>query len=147
MAAAGAILEGLPFVRDQLAGLLPREIKAVLRRSTAKIAANVRNDIRAHAPRQTGNLKKAITSRRRRGTRDQIEAAVFITHGPSVRRDAFYWHFLEYGTVNIRAQPFVVPAAERARSTYRSELRGEIRRQVIRQLERRAQRQRLRSGR
>ena len=106
MAVKGAIVEGMDFVKDQLTGFLPRESKAILRRTTAKIAANIRNDMRANAPRRDGTLRRAIVSKRRRGSKDSIEAAVFITRGKEARHDAFYWYFLEYGTKHSAAKPF-----------------------------------------
>ncbi len=137
MAVAGAMVLGMDFVREQLEDFLPRESVAILRRSTVKIAASVRNDMRRHAPRITGTLRRAIVSKRERGTRDSIEAAVYITKGSDAKHDAFYWHIVD------AAEPFVTPAIERARSTYRKDIGKEVDRQVIKQLEKRAKRQRL----
>ena len=75
MAVAGAIVDGMDFVRDQLKGFLPRETNAILRRTTAKIAAKIRNDMRRGAPRRGGKLRRAIVSKRKRGSRDSIEAS------------------------------------------------------------------------
>lgn len=136
-------VEGMEFLRDQLEQFLPRESTAVLRRTTQKIAAKVRDEIRARAPEATGNLRKAIVSKRDRGTRDSIEASVHITHGKQAKHDAFYWHMLEYGTAHSAARPFVTPVYEQARSTYREDLSRELDAQVIKQLETRAKRQRV----
>lgn len=143
MAVAGAMVLGMGFVRTQLKEFLPRESVAILRRSTVKIAARVRNDMRRNAPRDEGTLRRAIVSKRQRGTRDSIEAAVWITKGPGSKWDAYYWHMVEYGTQHSAAKPFAGPAAERARSTYRKDIGEEVDRQVIKQLEKRAKRQRL----
>lgn len=143
MAVAGAMIQGMDFVRDQLEGFLPRESVAILRRTTVKIAANVRNDMRRNAPRRDGTLRRAIVSKRRRGTRDSIEAGVFITRGREAKHDAFYWYFVEYGTQHSVAKPFAAPAVERARASYRSDISKEVDRQVIKQLEKRAKRQRV----
>ncbi len=140
MAVAGAMVQGMDFVREQLEDFLPRESVAIMRRTTVKIAASVRNDIRLHAPRQSGTLRRAVISKRRRGTRDSIEAAVFITMGPGAKHDAYYWYWVEYGTSHSAAKPFVAPAVERARATYRKDIGEEVDRQVIKQLEKRAKR-------
>lgn len=139
----GAIVLGMDFVHDQLVSFLPRESTAILRRTMTKIAANIRNDIRAGAERKSGTLRRAVVSKRQRGTRDQIEAAVHITKGNAAKHDAFYWHMVEFGTAHSDPKPFIVPAIERARATYRKDLGDELGRQIVKQLEKRAKRQRL----
>jgi HK97 gp10 family phage protein len=140
----GAIVLGLDFVQEQLTGFLPREMTAILRRSMAKIAANIRKDMRSGAPRgAVGTLRRAIVSKRDRGSRDSIEASVHITKGREAKNDAFYWHMVEFGTEHSAPKPFIVPAIERAKASYRSDLSSEINRQVIKQLEKRAKKQRL----
>lgn len=139
--ASGAIVLGMDFVTEQLTGFLPREMVAVMRRTMTKIAANIRKDIKSHAPVRFGTLRRAVVSKRKRGTRDSIEAAVYITKGSGAKNDAFYWHMVEYGTQHSAAKPFIGPAIERAKATYRKDVADEVDRQVIKQLEKRARRQ------
>ena len=62
---------------------------------------------------RTGRLKRAIsTSARGLNGRVLIEPK------------AFYWRFVEYGTVNMAAQPFVRPAAEAEAPHYLERMRG-----------------------
>lgn len=144
MAAGRAILVGSAFVRAQLKEFLPKESTAILRRATAAIARNVRDDIRSNAPRRTGTLRKAVVAKRQRGKKNRmIEAAVFITKGNDAKHDAFYWHMVEYGTQTAPARPFVTPAVERAREFYQEKLDFELSSQIRKQLEIRAKRQRL----
>jgi HK97 gp10 family phage protein len=58
--------------------------------------------------RRSGLLERSIAYSvdKRRGT-----AKVGITEGP-----AFYGHFVEFGTVNMSARPFMIPAVEAERS-------------------------------
>ena len=36
-----------------------------------------------------------------------------VEHGKDAKNDAWYWHFIEYGTVNgIAAKPFMQPAID-----------------------------------
>lgn len=147
MTGTGARIDGLDFLKDQLEGFLPRETTAILRRTVTKIAAQVRNDIRAAAPKDTGTLRKAIRSKRNRGTRDEVEAGVYITTGKGAKHNAFYWHWIEFGTQRLPARPFVAPAAEKARAGYREALKSEVGRQVIKQLENRAKAQARRAAR
>lgn len=144
MSAAGVSVEGLDFVREQLEGLLPREAKAVLRRTVTKIAADVRDDMRRNAPKLSGVLRRAIRSKRERGGRDDVLAAVYITKGKGAKADAFYWHMVEFGTPTASAKPFAGPAIERARAGYQQALKSEVGRQVIKQIEKRAKTQRIR---
>ena len=105
---------------EELKGILnelaPREANNLMRRATYDMAKDLREDVRAGAPEKTGTLKKAITASRKRGTPGSIEAAVEITKGKSARNDAWYWHFVEFGTRLRAAKPFIIPAAERMRS-------------------------------
>jgi HK97 gp10 family phage protein len=144
MADAAVTLIGLDFVNEQLKDFLPRETTAILRRTMTRIAAKVRKGMRARAPRQEGTLRRAIVSKRRRGTRDSIEAGVFITKGSDAKHDAFYWHMVAFGTQHSPAQDFVTPVVEEARSTFKRDVGSEVGRQVTKQLVKRAKRQRLR---
>ncbi len=142
MTATGVTIEGLDFVREQLEDFLPREAEAILRRTVTKIAANVRDDIRKTAPKLTGTLRRAVRSRRERGSKGEVLAAVYITKGKGAKADAFYWHMVEFGTRTSPARPFIGPAVERARAGYAEALKSEVGRQVIKQLEKRAAKQR-----
>jgi HK97 gp10 family phage protein len=139
---AGVTIEGLDFVREQIEGFLPREAEAILRRTVTRIAATVRDDIRANAPKVTGILHRAIRSRRERGNRGEVLASVYITKGKGAKADAWYWHLVEFGSRTARAKPFIGPAVERARAGYVAALKSEVGRQVINQLEKRAKAQR-----
>lgn len=144
MAAAKTIIQGMGFVRKQLREFLPKESTAIMRRATVAIARNVRDDIKSNAPRRTGTLRRAIVAKRQRGKKNRlVEAAVFITRGSAAKHDAFYWFFVEYGTQEADARPFVAPAIERARAFYREKLDFELSRQIGRQMDIRAKRQRL----
>lgn len=133
-------IEGLEELKDTLGDFLPREANNILRRTITKVAANIRDDMRKEAPKDEGVLRKAITSRRNRGTPDSIEAGVYITHGKKVRNSAWYWHFLEYGTVNHPADPFIYPTAEEWRGKISDSFRHELGPQIEREVEKRAKR-------
>src|SRR5690606_12363452 len=141
----GAVLHGIGFVRKQLKDFTPRESKAILRRTTAGIAADVRDKMRAAVPVRTRTLKKAIVSKRLRGSKDSVEAGVQITHGRSAKHDAFYWRFVEFGTQHHAAQPFVTPDYEEMRVNYRKIFKREFLGQVKKQLAKQAKAQGVRS--
>jgi HK97 gp10 family phage protein len=137
----GAMIHGIGFVKKQFEDFTPNESKAILRRTTAGIAADVRDKMRAAVPVRTRTLKKAIVSKRLRGGRDSVEAGVQITHGRSAKHDAFYWRFVEFGTQNMEAQPFITPAYEEMRVSYRKIFKKEFLEQLQKQLAKRAKAQ------
>ncbi len=86
----------------------------------------------ARAPERTGKLKKnvvVLTQRSRR--RGEITSGVHIrgrnmrtgnsdnTMKASDPRNAFYWRFVEMGTVNMPPHPFVRPAFDVRRAGHR----------------------------
>lgn len=78
--------------------LVKDELSDVVAATTFAIAQGVR----ARVPRgATGILAGSIASSSR-GMNGHVDIGV----------DAFYWHFLEYGTVKMPAKPFIRPAAE-----------------------------------
>jgi len=110
---------GAEELKEKLTELIPRESKNLLRRVTLDMAKDLRDEIRPAAPVETGTLQKAIVAKRDRGTRESIEASVTITKGKSATHDAWYWHFIEFGTVFHAAQPFIIPATEKFRGKLR----------------------------
>src|SRR5690625_681967 len=108
-------IEGLDAVSDVLAKVGPREARNLLRNTVHAVAGQIRNDMRARAPKDEGTLRKAITSKRERMRGGVVASNVTITHGKAVRHNAFYWHMVEYGTVKDQAQPFITPSVEAMR--------------------------------
>ena len=134
----GVRVEGMEQLRQQLGKLLPNEAHAAARRAVTKLAAKLRAEIKRSAPVDTGVLMGAVRSRRERGERDVAVASVYITKGKAAKLDAWYWHFIEFGTVTQAARPFITPALVRLRATLGRELGEEIIRQVARQLRKKA---------
>lgn len=129
-----ARIEGMEELNKQLKQFLPRVAINIARRTTHRISAAIRDELRKAAPKVTGTLQKAITNKRERGNPNQVESAVYITHGKSARYDAWYWRFVEYGTTKLSAKPFIGPVVERWRPIYRKELEAELRKQIAREL-------------
>ncbi len=115
-------LTGFKEFADALRKLGPRVAKNNLRRAVSAGAALVRNEARATAPVDTGELKKDIQMKREKDQRDGPLAAkfsVFVRSGKKSRlsgaardvdKDSFYWKFVEFGTSKMAAQPFLEPA-------------------------------------
>lgn len=70
-------------------------VSGVIATSTFSVAARMRQS----APARTGKLSASITS-----DATGLRGRVFI--------GAYYWHFIEFGTVRMPARPFVRPAVE-----------------------------------
>ena len=114
---------GLQDIARDLQTLSKAENNKVLRDSTRAGAEVLRQEVIDRAPEQTGKLKKnvvVVTQKSRR--RGEISSGVHIrgvnpqtgnsdnTMKASNRRNAFYWRFVELGTSNMPAHPFVRPA-------------------------------------
>lgn len=100
MAGFSITLEGMDVVQESLRRV-PDETRAALTDIIAKTAFASQQRMIAGAPRGlTGRLKASITARSR-GLSGFVEI-----------RDAYYWRFVESGTVRMPARPFVRPARE-----------------------------------
>ena len=139
--AKSLIVEGLAGVEKTLGVLAPRESRNLSRRLVVKIAALVRNDVRAAAravvTRRTGRLFKAIRSKREKGGPDVFEASVTIHLKAGGAPTAPHWHLIEFGTVNQGPQPFIGPTVKEWEPKLPRVYREEFGRQLERQLAKR----------
>jgi len=84
----------------------PKIQKNVMVGSTRAAANAVRDEIRSRTPVKTGSLKKGIVSRKRRSAPQIIKFSVEPIG--QVNPEKARW--LEYGTVKMKAKPFIRPA-------------------------------------
>ncbi|MBA8057529.1 MULTISPECIES: HK97-gp10 family putative phage morphogenesis protein [unclassified Citrobacter] len=114
---------GLNVIAKDLEALSRAENNKVLRDATRAGAEVLKAEVIARAPVRTGKLKKnvvVVTQKSRR--RGEISSGVHIrgvnprtgnsdnTMKANNPRNAFYWRFVEMGTVNMPPHPFVRPA-------------------------------------
>ena len=114
---------GLNDIAKDLEALSRAENNKVLRDATRAGAEVLKEEVIARAPVRTGKLKKnvvVVTQKSRR--RGEISSGIHIrgrnmrtgnsdnSMKASDRRNAFYWRFVEMGTVNMPPHPFVRPA-------------------------------------
>jgi HK97 gp10 family phage protein len=82
----------------------PKELKRwssdAVRQSTWAIA----DKMRRRAPVRSGTLLTSIDAK--------VPVSTGLIGRVEIQGDAFYWRFLEYGTIHMKARPFVRPAAE-----------------------------------
>ena len=89
--------------------LVRERLKDVIARATFRLG----NAIKTGAPRDTGTLQRSITWRAS-GLNGSVEIGI----------DAFYWHYLEYGTVKLAARPFIRPAGEAEQPNFERDVIG-----------------------
>jgi HK97 gp10 family phage protein len=130
----GARIIGLEDLQETLLQVMPREAKNILRRTTYQLATKVRDGVKAKAPVHTGNLKRSIKAKRDRGTKTNIAASVIADRGGGRSGKGYHSHFLEFGTVKMQAQPFIVPTVEAMRpevtEMYRTEFGVQFEREM-----------------
>lgn len=114
---------GLNDIAKDLEALSRAENNKVLRDATRAGAEVLKEEVIARAPVRTGKLKKnvvVVTQKSRR--HGDISSGVHIrgvnprtgnsdnTMKASNPRNAFYWRFVEMGTINMPPHPFIRPA-------------------------------------
>lgn len=127
-------VEGIGEVSEVLSQLAPKHAIALLRSTVDGIAREVAKDIKAHAPVDTGKLKKSIKAKRRKQRRANVATDVVTSQ--------WYWRFPEYVQRDGTNKAYVRPAAMRAESnignTFRTQFVARFRRAITRELQRRA---------
>ncbi|HJV73167.1 MAG TPA: HK97-gp10 family putative phage morphogenesis protein [Noviherbaspirillum sp.] len=116
-------LSGFRELAAAMRELPERVARNTLRRATSSAAAIIRNEARAKAPVDTGEMRRDIQIKRERDTKGEMSAkySVFVRSGKKsrlsgksrdVQKDSYYWRFVEFGTAKMAAQPFMRPAFE-----------------------------------
>jgi len=133
-------IEGLDDVSNILDRIAPRAAKNLIRATVHAYAGRVAKKIKQKAPVRKGILKKAIKTKRRRGRQGMVQSDVIITHGANARNDAFYWRFIEYGTLDQSEKPFIRPAIQEVNLNRNNILIQEFGKKLERQITSRARR-------
>ncbi len=113
---------GLLDLSNDLAALSKAENRKVMRDSTRAAAKVFKDEAVKRAPQRTGKMKKNIVVLTQRDRNGDISSGVHV-RGTNPRtgnsdnsmkasnaRNAFYWRFVELGTSNMTAIPFIRPA-------------------------------------
>lgn len=74
-------------------------------------AAVIRNEAKARVPKRTGNLKKSIIVMKRKSEGYGV-IRYSVTPSKKGKHSGWYAHFIEFGTVNQSAKPFLRPALD-----------------------------------
>jgi len=102
-------ITGIEKFRKMTKDLAPRQARNLARATVQGVATEVAKQMRKKAPKDDGTLRKAIKARRRKMQGDVAMSDVRIEHGKGSKNDAWYWHFIEFGTQKNSAQPFIQP--------------------------------------
>jgi HK97 gp10 family phage protein len=126
-------IKGLSELSAALKELPLRIARNALRQSVARGAVVIRDEAKAKAPVSSGpsapgdtlpgTLKRSIVIKhdRERSTPTSQTYVVAVRHGKQYRnqgkkgnrsQDAYYWRWVEFGTVKMSARPFMRPAFE-----------------------------------
>lgn len=117
---------GLDALENVLAEIAPKQAQNLMRATVYSVASKVGKSAKKKAPKKTGNLRKAIKTKRKKSPPDRPVSEVSVEHGKNAKSDAFYWHFHEYGTSKMQATPFILPAKEEVLSNATALLREEF---------------------
>lgn len=99
-----AIRQGIVLVRTTIKATAPQ-------RSTTGAKRGVRKGQKQTRP---GRLRRLVRVRARRGKRGYLKVSLFYpTEGTSDNpKNAFYWRFVEFGTINQPANPYIQRAVD-----------------------------------
>jgi HK97 gp10 family phage protein len=140
----GVKIEGMKEAQEMLKGVMPREARNIMRRTTFKVAGVVRQEIRDKAPVLTGNLKRSIKAKRDRGTKNTFSSTVYVDRSGGRSGRGYHWHLVEFGARGgeMPAQPFVVPTIEAFRPKANQMFSAEFGPQFEKELAKRAKKKR-----
>lgn len=101
--------DDLAKVMEQFA---PRIANNLMRTVVHGVASDITKEAKSRVPKRTGNLRRSLKTKRRRGKPGKPVSEVLAESG-NVKNDGFYWRFVEYGTQNgSPEQPFMRPARD-----------------------------------
>jgi HK97 gp10 family phage protein len=104
---------GADDIAKVLSQFAPRVANNLAKAVIHGVAGEITKKAKAKVPTKTGNLKKALKTKRRRGKPGQPVSDVIVSQGKSAKNDGFYWRFVEYGTqTGSKEQPFIRPAKD-----------------------------------
>lgn len=147
---AGIQVLGINELLGELEDIGERQTTNVMRSSTHALASSSAKEMKQSAPvlkevvvvskkgkkvRKKGVTKNAIKAQRRKPKNGKFISDVVITEGKKAKFDAWYWHFVEYGTLHNKPQNFVEPVKSKYRAKAPQNLKEEFQRRVVKKLQ------------
>lgn len=100
---------GLDDVNRILKKLAPKYARNLARSTVQAVASEIAKEVKRKAPKDEGNLKRAIKAQRKKSPPFAPRSAVVVEKGGGAKNDGWYWHFVEFGTVKKSERPFFLP--------------------------------------
>lgn len=149
---------GLKEIKATLDRLPERLGEKVMRAALRAGAQVIRKDAQARAPvlkkpkwgRKPGTVRNAITIRRSKRDKYGVYLSVKGLSGKQIKLfkggkvnkkaaynpdDPWYWHFLEFGTANMPAHPFLRPAFEAQKFAALRKFEAHCQKRIVREAE------------
>lgn len=121
--------------------IAPRQARNLSRSTTQAVASEIAKRMKRKAPRDEGDLRKAIKAKRRRMRGDTAISDVRVEHGARAKHDAWYWWFVEAGTRRQSAQPYMRPTVQKIEGEIPMIYQAEFAKRLQKQLEKNAKAQ------
>lgn len=100
-------------LQDKLQALSAKIAKKAMSKAARKAMSIVRDEVKADAPVDTGDLKANVTLRTSARKNGIVYARVGIKGGAKANPDTpYYFRMVEFGTQDMPAKPFMRPALE-----------------------------------
>lgn len=124
----GFQITGLDDVQKMLNDMAPREARNLMRATIHGVAGDVAKSAKTKVRSKT--VKKALKTKRIKSHPDKPSSGVYVTRGKNAKHDAYFWHWIEYGTKNrvikktgvdvgaMPETPFVRPAVQEIRASF-----------------------------
>jgi len=109
------------------ASVIQKTAKSLAPKSDAPHQWGVRRGVKV----DPGNLKKNIFTVRVKRTDLTGEVEVRVRHAGKPPRDAFYWLFLEFGTVKMAPRPFMRPAFQKSREQAATRIAERLKKEIF----------------
>lgn len=109
------VISGVEEIQNILEEVAPKHARNLMRATMHGVASEITKRAKKRVRVDSGNLKKAIKTKRKKSHPDKPTSQVYITTGKSAKNDGFYWRFIEYGTRGKTAneeRPFIKPSVK-----------------------------------
>lgn len=124
--------------------IAPRQARNLARSTTQAVASEIAKRMKRAAPKDEGDLRKAIKAKRRRMRGDTAISDVRVEHGARAKHDAWYWWFVEAGTRRQAAQEYIRPTVRKIEKEIPAIYTKEFHKRLEKQLEKNAKAQGVR---
>lgn len=115
-----------------LAEFAPKIATNLAKATIHGVASEITRKAKSNVRKRTGNLKKALATKRRRGKPGQPVSDVIVKQGRGAKHDGFYWRFVEFGTQKgVKEQPFIRPAKDSVFNQIDSILENQFKKKLI----------------